>query len=134
MTAAEDNWYGQDSATFGDRLAAARENAGMNRSQLARRLGVRKGTITSWEEDAADPRANRLSMLAGVLNVSMTWLLVGEGDGLDAPQDADVSDLGGDLSDVLRDFRLLRAEMREHAERAGQLEKKLRRMLAQSQG
>ena len=31
----------------------------------------------------SEPRANRLSMLAGLLGVSVMWLLHGEGDGVE---------------------------------------------------
>ena len=55
----DDDWYGPDAATFGDRMAGAREQAGMSQAQLARRLGVKKGTIVAWEEDRSDPRAMR---------------------------------------------------------------------------
>src|SRR5690554_4232762 len=74
-----ENWYGLDMATFGDRVAAAREAAGMSRKQMARRLGVKLGTVRGWEDDLSEPRANKLSMMAGLLNVSIVWLLTGEG-------------------------------------------------------
>ena len=61
----ENDWYGPESATFGDRLAGAREAAGMTQAELARRLGVKKATIADWENDLSEPRANRLSMMAG---------------------------------------------------------------------
>ena len=78
------DWYGPEAATFGDRVAAAREQAGMTQAALAKRLGVRLATLKSWEDDHSEPRANRLSMLAGLLNVSMRWLISGEGEGIDA--------------------------------------------------
>jgi len=77
MQRAAGDWYGPEMATFGDRIAGAREAANMTRSALARRLGVRKDTLASWEEDRADPRANKLSTMAGVFNVSIMWLLNG---------------------------------------------------------
>lgn len=78
-------WFAADVATFGDRLAGARETAGLSQEDLAQRLGVRLTTLQAWEEDLAEPRGNRLQMLAGMLNVSLRWLLTAEGDGLDAP-------------------------------------------------
>ena len=39
MTENED-WYASDVATFGDRVAAARENADMTQAALAKRLGI----------------------------------------------------------------------------------------------
>jgi DNA-binding XRE family transcriptional regulator len=56
----QENWYGADVATFGDRLAGAREAAGLSQEDLAQRLGVRLTTLQNWEEDLAEPRGNRL--------------------------------------------------------------------------
>ena len=42
---------------------------------IARRLGIKVETVNKWENDLAEPRANKLQMLAGILNVSLTWLL-----------------------------------------------------------
>lgn len=67
--------------TIGGRISVAREALGLSAVQLARRLGVKTKTLQDWEADRAEPRANRLVMLAGVLNVSPTWVLVGKGDG-----------------------------------------------------
>ena len=123
------DWFGPDAATFGDRVAGAREAAGMTQSQLARRLGVKKATIVSWEDDLSEPRANKLSMMAGMLNVSIKWLLTGEGEGTDAP--VDVSDESSDLSAIMAELRALRGEMRSSAERAARLEKRIRKMVEQ---
>ncbi len=79
------NWYAADVATFGDRLIGARDAAGLTQEELAQRLGVRLTTVQAWEDDMAEPRGNRLQMLAGMLNVSLTWLITAEGDGLPAP-------------------------------------------------
>ena len=126
----ENDWFGPDAATFGDRLAGAREAAGMTQSQMARRLGVKKATIVAWENDLSEPRANRLSMMAGMINVSIVWLLTGEGEGMDAPLDAEESNL--DLAGAVAELRSIRGEMRASAERAARLEKKLRLMLGQA--
>ena len=68
-----------DTDTLGGRLSRARDAVGLSAAQLARRLGVQSSTIQAWESDRSQPRANRLSMLAGVLNVSLSWLLHGVG-------------------------------------------------------
>lgn len=120
----ETDWYGPEAATFGDRVAAARERAGMNQGVLAKRLGVKLTTLRSWEEDRSEPRANRLSMLAGLLNVSMMWLINGEGEGIEGPLDAET--VGEDMQAILTDIRLLRAEMLSNVEAMGRLEKRLR--------
>ena len=45
---AEFDWFGPEAATFGDRVAGARENAGMSQIELSRRLGVKLVTLQSW--------------------------------------------------------------------------------------
>ncbi|MEK9705394.1 MAG: helix-turn-helix transcriptional regulator, partial [Paracoccaceae bacterium] len=52
----EFDWYGPETSTFGDRVCAAREQAGMTQKQLAKRLGVKHSTIISWEQDLSEPR------------------------------------------------------------------------------
>ncbi|MEM1072896.1 MAG: helix-turn-helix transcriptional regulator [Pseudomonadota bacterium] len=121
------DWYGPETATFGDRLAAAREMAEMSQTELARRLGVRVATLRAWENDLSEPRANRLSMMAGLLNVSMMWLINGQGDGLDAPVE-EVA-LPASASDILNDLRDLRTDLIQRVEQLGRLEKKLRTAL-----
>ncbi len=121
----EDDWYGGDVATFGDRLAAAREAAGLKKGDFAKRLGVKKTTISAWEEDLSEPRANRLSMMAGVLNVSIGWLLSGEGDGVDLPEGDGTTDAG--LLDILQEVREIRTRMKSDLDRLARLEKMLRK-------
>ena len=73
---------GEDAGdTIGGRLTRAREAMGLTTSELALRLGVKTQTMHNWETDRTAPRSNRLAMLAGVLNVSPTWILVGRGEG-----------------------------------------------------
>ena len=123
------DWYGPEAATFGDRVAAAREQAGMTQAALAKRLGVRLATLRSWEDDHSEPRANRLSMLAGLLNVSMRWLISGEGEGIDAPSEV----VTGDLGTMLAELRAMRADMLNKAEAMGRLEKRMRLIMEEPQ-
>ena len=123
------DWYGPDAATFGDRVAAARERAGMTQSQLARRLGVKLSTLRGWEDDLSEPRANRLSMMAGILNVSIMWLLTGEGDGLQGPEEEE--QVPPEVSRILASMREMRGELRAASDRLARLEKQLRQHLKQ---
>ena len=118
------DWYGPDTATFGDRVAAAREAAGMSQTDLARRLGVKLATIRGWEDDLSEPRANKLSMMAGLLNISIVWLLTGRGDGVAPPVDA--APVSPDITGVLAEIRDLRLLIAGAADRLGRLEKTLR--------
>ena len=126
MSETEMDWYGPDAATFGDRVAAAREAADMTQAQLARRLGIKKTTVMAWEQDLSEPRANKLSMMSGVLNVSMSWLLTGEGEDLTEPATQD--EQAADYQALLRELRGLREDLRRQTERAGRIEKTLRRL------
>lgn len=118
-----DTWYSDETATFGDRLAAAREATGLTQKELAQRVGVKASTLRSWEEDLSEPRANRLSILAGILGVSLSWLLNGEGEGVSAP---DEEAPAADVSAVLVEIRSIRAQMAQSSERLARLEKQLR--------
>ena len=118
------DWYSPDAATFGDRVAGAREASGMTQKELAKRLGVRLATLKAWEDDLSEPRANRLSMMAGILNVSMMWLMTGEGEGVEAPEDGGVPD--ETLRALMIEMRDLRADLLKRAEQVGRLEKRLR--------
>ncbi|MFY0618031.1 MAG: helix-turn-helix transcriptional regulator [Shimia sp.] len=121
----DEDWYGEDVATFGDRLAAAREAAGLKQGEFAKRLGVKKGTVADWEEDLSEPRANRLSMMAGLLNVSVGWLLMGEGDGVEQPEEDNMVDAG--MVAILGEIRDIRASMKSDIDRLARLEKALRK-------
>ena len=86
---ADQNWYTNEASTFGDRVVAAREAHNLSPKALARHLGVATKTVENWENDISEPRANKLQMLSGVLNVSIPWLLTGEGvDHETIPHDA----------------------------------------------
>lgn len=123
----EHGWFSDATATLGDRVTGAREAAGLSREDLARRLGVKLKTIQSWEDDLLDPRANKLQMLAGMLNVSIRWLLTGEGEGLDGPAQAGA--LSQDAHATLAELGQIRAQMLALSGQMGHLEKRLRVML-----
>ncbi|MFY0690969.1 MAG: helix-turn-helix domain-containing protein [Paracoccaceae bacterium] len=120
-------YFSNESATFGDRVHAAREAVGLTQKDLARKLGVKLKTVQAWEEDLAEPRANKLQMMAGLMNVSLMWLLNGEGDGLDGPVEDDA--MPGDVSDILMELRRTRSEFSRLAEQLGTLEKRLQKTL-----
>jgi len=120
-------WYADGVATFGDRIAAAREARGLTQAQVAAQLGVRARTLRSWEDDQAEPRANRLQMLAGVLGVSLRWLMTGEGAGAPSERAAGAAEGQGPAVDgILEEMRAVRADMMRNAERLSRLEARLR--------
>ncbi|MFN4157502.1 MAG: multiprotein-bridging factor 1 family protein [Gemmobacter sp.] len=124
MTDTTEGWFSDQTATFGDRIAGAREAAGMGQEDFARRLGVRLTTLQAWEDDRMEPRANRLQMAAGMLGVSLRWLLTGEGDGIEAPPEGTV--LRPDARAVLSDLARMRAALLALSADMGRAEKQLR--------
>ena len=82
--------------TLGGRIVAAREAAGLTSKELSVRLGVATKTVANWENDRSEPRSNKLSMLAGLLGVSPTWLLAGRGN---APRTTAENGYGDGLRD-----------------------------------
>lgn len=121
-----DDWYSEASATFGDRLVAAREGADLSQKELAKRIGVKVKTVAAWENDISEPRANRLQLMAGLLNVSLMWLMTGEGEGVEAPGDIE---LDTDTRMILLELRELSADIDQAADRIARLEKRLRKSL-----
>jgi transcriptional regulator with XRE-family HTH domain len=119
--------YSEGAATFGDRLALARESQNLTQEQLAKRLGLRVQTIRNWEFDRSEPRANRLQMIAGFLNVSMIWLLTGEGAGGPAPRGAGNA-VSAELSALLGEIRDIRLSNVKANARLAKLERRLREM------
>ena len=126
MDDAAENWYDSDVATFGDRLAAGREATGMSQSQFAKRLGVKVATLRKWEDDFAEPRANRLAMISGILGVSMRWLITGEGEGVSGP---DAVPLDSDRQALLTELREIRTVLLAKAEHVANIEKRLVKLL-----
>ena len=121
------DWYGPETATFGDRLSAAIEKSGMTKKLVAKRLGIKLVTLKSWEQDISEPRANRLSMLAGLLGVSVMWLLHGEGDGVEH-SDKD-SQVPPEINDILFEIRAVQTGLLSSADKLAKLEKQLRSRL-----
>ncbi|MEM9714883.1 MAG: helix-turn-helix transcriptional regulator [Pseudomonadota bacterium] len=73
--------FSDDVATFGDRLEAARAAKGLTQDGFAEKLGIAPDVVEAWENNSKLPRANRMQMMAGLLNVSLVWLLNGEDNG-----------------------------------------------------
>ena len=67
--------------TLGGRISLARDATSLTIEQISAVVGVTVETWSNWENDRAEPRANRLDMLARVLQVSIAWLMNGQGKG-----------------------------------------------------
>ena len=112
--------FTDEASTFGDRIVVAREALGLAPEDLARKLGIELETLENWENDRAEPRANKLQMLAGLLNVPIIWLMSGAGE---HPLDGtDQEEARHGLITELRQIRELHAEL---GARLSRLERKL---------
>jgi HTH-type transcriptional regulator, cell division transcriptional repressor len=67
--------------TLGGRISLARDACGLSLEDAACILDVDPTTWANWENDREEPMASRLEMIAGVLQVSMAWLISGRGTG-----------------------------------------------------
>ena len=65
--------------TFGKRVKLCRENAGLSRSALARKIGVSSSTIFNWEEGKTVPAKAGVDKVAHAFEVYAQWLRTGTG-------------------------------------------------------
>lgn len=66
-----DGW-GTASSVLGDRIRAARKKLGLTQGQLAKRVGVTKGTLFTWEANSHQPSGSPLQKLANLFGAE--WL------------------------------------------------------------
>lgn len=65
--------------TTGQLIALAREQLGINQSELARRLSVTPQSVQAWEADKNSPRHKKLKEVGDALGVTASWLLGEDG-------------------------------------------------------
>lgn len=75
-------------AAFSENLKKLREEKGISQTELARRLGVNKSLISSYENMERLPSLNALAKLSYQFNVSMEFLL-----GINKNKTVDISNL-----------------------------------------
>ncbi len=110
---------GGDGDSLAGRIVHAREEQGLTTAQLARRLGINTQTLHDWEAGDSEPRPHRLLRIAGMLNVSPTWLLTGKGE---SPPD---SKLETEMMQIQATMERLRGMALTLAEELAQLEERL---------
>ncbi|MEP1124936.1 MAG: helix-turn-helix transcriptional regulator [Ilumatobacter sp.] len=64
---------------LGARIVEARTAMGIGSDELAHRLGVTPTTMADWESGRRQLRSDRLVKVAGILGVSLSWLMMGHG-------------------------------------------------------
>ena len=86
-------------------------------AQAARRLGVKTATWQGWESARAEPRSNKLMIIAGTLGVSPVWLLTGQGQGPSESLDDEVAALRHELRAITHDVASTQARLNAVLER-----------------
>jgi transcriptional regulator with XRE-family HTH domain len=61
--------------SFGERVHQARQALGLSQAEVAAQLGMTQSGYAAWERDAVALRPDQLAQLAGVLRVSVDYLL-----------------------------------------------------------
>ena len=82
--------------SFGDKMVSWRENAGLNRKELARKLNVSLTAVKNWETGHSTPKLTKYSEIAKVLGIDVREM------GLDSNLDLEK------IGDRIKYARLLR--------------------------
>ena len=61
--------------TFGEKLLALRQRAGMSQDALAERLDVSRQAVSRWERDETMPETDKVVALADLFGVTTDYLL-----------------------------------------------------------
>lgn len=61
--------------TFGEKLQALRQSAGMSQDALAERLDVSRQAVSRWERDETMPETDKVVALADIFGVTTDYLL-----------------------------------------------------------
>ena len=86
---------------FAERLKHLRRSRELNQVQLARGLGVRKQSVSNWENDNIMPSVEMLERVANFV-VGTTDYLLGRNEGLDEGLAVDVTGLNRSEIDHIR--------------------------------
>ncbi len=76
---ADEQSIDDDDVQIGLRITEARIALGDAVEEIAERIGVTPETVLEWESGEAPLRANHLNKVAGVLGISLSWLIMGRG-------------------------------------------------------
>ena len=67
-------------SVLSERIAKARERAGLSKTELARLIGVKPPSVTNYEQGKRKPTVETLSIMSEVLGVTSDWLIGNEPD------------------------------------------------------
>lgn len=79
-----------------DRIKTLREKAGLTQTQLAKRLGISRSAVNSWEMSLSTPSSIYLVELSRIFGVSTDYLL-----SLDDRVKIDISDLNEQEQEIV---------------------------------
>ncbi|MDB9857421.1 helix-turn-helix domain-containing protein, partial [Amylibacter sp.] len=111
---------------LGNRLQAARKAKGLSEAALSEKLGVPLDAIEAWEADEREPRSNRIQMLAGLLNISIIWLITGNSNGTDHIEQT--LDRPEGINDALGEITQLKETLSAALEKLENLETRLQQI------
>ena len=80
-----DSWHKQGQCGVAMRLSRRRRSCGMTQAQLASAIDVDRATVARWESGLRMPSALHAILIAGALDVSLHWLLLGDIDAQSPP-------------------------------------------------
>ena len=110
---------GATANTLGSRIREAREHRGLSHEELALNMGIEVASLMAWEADERPPRANRLNMLCGMLDVTLGWLLDGGEDGSPTVRDLALDEMRGELDRLSQQLNALVTTVDSMRERLG---------------
>lgn len=69
-----------DVIDLGQRIAQARSRAGLNQTELGRRVGTTRSAVSQWEGGRTEPTPEKLRNIAMLTGVSFDWLATARGE------------------------------------------------------
>lgn len=66
--------------SLGQRIARARERAGLNQTQLGNAVGITRSGVSQWESGLTEPTPERLRVIAMQTGANFEWLATGRSE------------------------------------------------------
>ena len=66
--------------TIGERIKKIRKAKDMTQEEFAKRLGIKRNTVATYEVGKSDPSDSAVVLMCTVFNVNESWLRTGEGE------------------------------------------------------
>ena len=102
----------------GKRLAERRRKQKLTQGKIADALGIKPASVSGWERGAAQPATKHPSQLAGILGVSVGWILSENTFDSQDHQPADSHITSPKISPTMRDRRFAKAHRARSPDRS----------------